>query len=372
MARADRAACSVEDLWAGYESGGAARAVRGVSFEVEQGAFFVLLGASGCGKTTTLRCISGLHRPSRGRITIAGREVYSGEAGRHVAPDRRGLGMVFQSYALWPHLSALDNVAFPIRWGHSRVGKRAALAAGMEALNAVGVGDLAKSYPWMMSGGQQQRVALARALVAKPKLLLLDEPLSNLDASLRSSMRSALQETIYNHGVSVVYVTHDQAEALSLATVIAVMHDGQIIEWGTPANLYERPTHAVTAAATGRANILRGSGVTGSGDGRFLVTTGGGPLECEGEPASAATGEAGVFFRPEAAVVEPWPGEGAGDGRTVAGVLSTAAYLGGHVEYDIDVGGERIAVEGTGGEGVAPGERVAVRVQRQRVRLVVQ
>ncbi len=370
-------AVSVEGLWATY--GTSAKdppAIRGVTFEVEAGAFFALLGPSGCGKTTTLRCLAGLHRPYAGRLAIQGTEVYSAERRRVVPPDRRDLGMVFQSYALWPHMSALDNVAFPLKWGRRHEKKASARAAAAAALESVGLGHLGASYPWMLSGGQQQRVALARALVASPGVLLLDEPLSNLDSSLRAEMRGVLKEIISSRPVTAIYVTHDQTEALAMATRIAVMHEGNILESGTPNELYERPAHRFTARATGKANLLSGRRLPASSGGGAAIETAGGRLACPeatGGLAASGGGSATLaFFRPERASLErAGAREVESDGCTISGVLSAAAFVGQYVEYEVLVGAETISVQGSGGEGVVPGDRVVVRVAPGAVRVVV-
>jgi multiple sugar transport system ATP-binding protein len=221
---------------------GQVNAVDGVSFTVESGKLLTLLGPSGCGKTTTLRCIAGLERPDSGRITIDGRDVYNSARNLVVPPNERGIGMVFQSYAIWPHMTVFENVAFPLRVSKSRKYSRAEVAEKVKiALEKVRLGGYEGRAATQLSGGQQQRLALARGLVREPGLLLLDEPLSNLDAKLREQMRFELKRLQLELGVTTLYVTHDQAEAMSLGDRVAVMRDGRIAQIGTPLDVYDRP-----------------------------------------------------------------------------------------------------------------------------------
>ena len=214
------------------ERGGAVKAAQDVSFKVAEGKLFTLLGPTGCGKTTTLRSIAGLERPTAGEIAVGGRLVYSGAKGVFVAPNRRGFGMVFQSYAIWPHMNVFQNVAFPLEV--RRLGRKVIRDKVMRVLPAVALDELADRDATKLSGGQQQRLALARALVMEPQLLLLDEPLSNLDAKLRERMRFELKRLQRELKLTTVYVTHDQSEALALSHEIAVMNEGRILQVGTP------------------------------------------------------------------------------------------------------------------------------------------
>jgi iron(III) transport system ATP-binding protein len=217
------------------------RAADDVTFDVPEGTFFTLLGPSGCGKTTTLRSIAGLERPVSGEIRIGEAVVFSGERRVFVPPNRRNIGMVFQSYAIWPHMNVFENAAFPLKVGSARLSKAAIDERVNRVLAAVGLADFAGREATRLSGGQQQRLALARALVMEPKLLLLDEPLSNLDAKLRQRMRFELKRLQRELGVTTVYVTHDQNEALALSRQIAVMNAGRIVQVGTPREIYESP-----------------------------------------------------------------------------------------------------------------------------------
>ena len=232
---------------------GFVRAVDDVSLIVESGRFITLLGPSGSGKTTTMRMIAGLERPDAGVISIGDR-VVSGR-GNFVPTYKRRLGMVFQSYAVWPHKTVEENVAFPLQQrGVSRAEQKWLV---QQMLERVGLGQHGGRYPSQLSGGQQQRVSLARALVAEPEVILFDEPLSNLDAQLRDSMRDLLAELLGPMGVTSVYVTHDQAEAMVLSDTIYVMKDGRVVQSGKPSDLYERPESTFVANFIGRANTFK-------------------------------------------------------------------------------------------------------------------
>jgi iron(III) transport system ATP-binding protein len=237
---------------------GEVKALRGVSFEVGKGELFTLLGPSGCGKTTTLRSIAGLERPKAGEITVKDRVVFSSAKGIFIAPNRRGFGMVFQSYAIWPHMNVFQNAAFPLEVGNGRHSRAGIQDKVMKVLTAVQLDRLAQREATTLSGGQQQRLALARALVMEPALLLLDEPLSNLDAKLREKMRFELKRLQRELRITTVYVTHDQAEALALSHEIAVMNEGRIQQIGTPREIYERPASQFVADFVGNTNFVEG------------------------------------------------------------------------------------------------------------------
>jgi len=223
-------------------------AVDRVSLDIPQGSLFFLLGPSGCGKTTCLRLLAGFYRPEEGWIRFDGRVV------NHVPPHRRNTGMVFQNYALWPHLTVFQNVEYGLRVRKVPSAERRRRV--MEMLERMGVAEQAHKYPLQLSGGQQQRVALARALVVKPDVLLLDEPLSNLDAALRIPMREEIRRIHREAGITSVYVTHDQADALVMADWIAVMRAGRIEQVGKPQEVYERPANAFVATFIGESNLL--------------------------------------------------------------------------------------------------------------------
>ena len=249
------------------------KAAQDVSFEVPQGKLFTLLGPSGCGKTTTLRSIAGLERPVSGEIEVDGAPVYSSTRHVLVPPNRRNFGMVFQSYAIWPHMNVLENAAFPLRVGRARLSRKEIQDKVMRVLAAVGLDHLAAREATRLSGGQQQRLALARALVMEPRLLLLDEPLSNLDAKLRERMRFELKRIQRELGLTTVYVTHDQSEALALSHEIAVMNEGRIVQIGSPRDIYERPASKFVADFIGSTNFLDAR-ILGRADARWALAGG--------------------------------------------------------------------------------------------------
>jgi iron(III) transport system ATP-binding protein len=236
---------------------GTVAAVDDVSFSVPQGQCYALLGPSGCGKTTILRCVAGLEQAERGTIAIDGRVV--SDADVFVPVHERAIGMVFQSYAIWPHLDVFDNVAYPLEVERPRVARAEIDKRVMDVLALVGMRAMARRPATRLSGGQQQRVALARAIVRRPRLLLLDEPLSNLDARLRDAMRRELSVLIRQIGVTALFVTHDQVEALSLADRVAVMERGRIVQEGAPADIYDRPRDLFVATFLGAANVIAGT-----------------------------------------------------------------------------------------------------------------
>ena len=248
---------------------GAVLAVDGVTLEIADGELFTLLGPSGCGKTTLLRLIAGFHRPDAGRIRFGERDVTD------LPPYARNIGMVFQNYALWPHMTVFQNVAYGLRIRRVR---GSALAAQVdEGLRKVNLSGLGARYPGQLSGGQQQRVALARALVLSPDILLLDEPLSNLDAKIRVQVRAEIRKLQQALGITTVYVTHDQEEALSLSDRVAVMRDGRVLQLGPPRELYERPRTRFVADFVGTNNLVPGRVVEAAGD-AVVVETGLGRL----------------------------------------------------------------------------------------------
>src|SRR5882724_6311538 len=238
----------VENLTKVYAAGQSSGGVHDLCLDVAAGEFYTLLGPSGCGKTTTLRCVAGLEEPSSGRIAIADRSVFDADTNIFLPANQRDLGMVFQSYAVWPHMSVFENAAFPLRmsrdrrWSMAEIRKR--VTRTLETMDLAAVADRSAA---LLSGGQQQRLALARALVAEPRLLLLDEPLSNLDALLREQMRIELRRLQKEIGITTVYVTHDQSEALALSDRIAVMTTGRIAQIGTPHQIYQQPGSAFVA-----------------------------------------------------------------------------------------------------------------------------
>lgn len=314
-------------------------AVHPLSLTVEQGEFLTLLGPSGCGKTTTLRMIAGFIRPDSGRISLQGRPLVDVERGIFVPPERRGMGMVFQSYAVWPHMNVFDNVAYPLRL--QKVARRALQARVEEALQLVALDGFAQRYPHQLSGGQQQRVALARALVARPQVLLLDEPLSNLDARLRDSMRQEIAALQKRLGITVVYVTHDQAEAMAMSDRILVMREGRVLQIDTPRAIYHAPAERFVAEFIGAANFLPCRVLSQSeGTARVALTLGaGGQSLVLDAVRRAALGEsAWLMVRPEhIRLIEPQA-----DG--LRGQVSRITYLGDRLELEVLVEGWRLRV----------------------------
>jgi len=270
----------------------AVRAVDGVDLQVEEKEFFVLLGLSGSGKTTLLRCVAGLERPETGEIVLGEQVVSSPQRGIFIAPEDRALGMVFQSYAVWPHMKVFDNVAFPLTNGKRKPPRSQVRGRVMAALELVQLSGLADRPVPFLSGGQQQRVALARALAVEPKVLLMDEPLSNLDARLREEVRDEIRGLAKKLGITVLYVTHDQVEAMALADRIAVMSGGRILQIGAPQDLYDFPSNRTVGAFLGSMNEFEG---TIQNDG--CVRTDLGPVQCA--VPNGAGPEVIVAIRPE-------------------------------------------------------------------------
>ncbi|MBV6759177.1 ABC transporter ATP-binding protein [Rhodococcus opacus] len=317
------------------------RVLNDVSFTIADGEFFTLLGPSGCGKSTTLNCVAGLERPDEGFISVADIVFLDSNANVFVAPEGRDLGMVFQSYALWPHMTIGDNLALPLKLRKVPKQRRAELIA--DALDKVGLLHLVDRYPHQMSGGQQQRVALARALVYAPKVLLLDEPLSNLDAKLREQARSWLKRLQSEVGITTIYVTHDQDEALSLSDRIAVMSKGNMLQVGSPTEIYEKPAVAEVANFIGRCNFLDGV-VTGvHGDEVVLNLTCSDQSLLVDTAFQGVTGQFGigqkvtVAVRPERLTLAD-SSNGVPAGSALEGTVLETAYVGSRFEYQVRVG----------------------------------
>src|SRR6202521_2177139 len=291
----------VQDLRLKYRTDeGEVEAVRGLSLNVERGQFYTLLGPSGCGKTSTLRCIAGLETPTSGAIEIDSTVVFASASRILVPPHRRNIGMVFQSYAIWPHMTVFDNVAFPLVHGVHKQSRKHVEEKVMRALSLVQLDGLAKRPAPMLSGGQQQRVALARAIASEPALLLLDEPLSNLDAKLREDMRHEIKTLVRRLDTTTLYVTHDQLEALSMSDRVALVNDGQIVQEGAPRDVYLRPADAFAANFLGRTNLLEGRVLDVAAG---TVETRWGILRC-GLPRLAESGsEVTVGFGPESVML---------------------------------------------------------------------
>jgi iron(III) transport system ATP-binding protein len=338
---------------------GSVQAVTGVSLGVADGRLLTLLGPSGCGKTTTLRMIAGLEQNDTGRIAIGDRVVSDPAAGLFVAPERREIGMVFQSYAIWPHMTVFANVAFPLE-----VRRRPAVEVRERvhgALRLMEMAHLADRPATALSGGQQQRVAIARALVFQPRVLLMDEPLSNLDAKLREQMRVELRALQQRLGITTVYVTHDQEEAMVLSDEIAVMHEGRVMQVAGPETIYTRPANRIVAAFVGAPNLLAAKT-------REVRQAAGGTLahvEADGwdgwcaAPHDLAAGEpVTVIVRPEAIQFGGRPATGI----TWKGTVVQRFFRGARNVYMVEVGAQRFTVDAPPDQPRVPGSEVTLGV----------
>ena len=308
-------------------------AVDGIDLDVPEGKLITLLGPSGCGKTTTLRLVAGLERPDSGRIRIGDRLMCCPEEGVHVGVHHRPIGVVFQSYAVWPHMTAVQNVMFPLQSGRNRLPRGAARERAMEALDMVGLGEFADRPAPALSGGQQQRVSLARALTREPEVLLLDEPLSNLDAGLRDRVRDEIRAVQQRLGITTVFVTHDQDEALAVSDEIIVMDQGRIVERGRAQDIYLRPREEFTARFMGISNSLPGT-VGSSTEDTAEIELAHGRLRCLTSGRPAAGSRVNVFVRPESLVLsrkDP-------TGRGWKGTVEFSIYHGDCWDYHVRVG----------------------------------
>jgi ABC-type Fe3+/spermidine/putrescine transport system ATPase subunit len=334
-----------------------------VSFTVPTGEMLSILGPSGCGKSTTLRLLAGLERPEAGEIHIGGKLASSAAAGVAIRPEDRDVGFVFQSYALWPHLTVAEHVAYPLQ---SHAGRRASIRERVATtLEAVDLDGLGERYPSELSGGQQQRVALARALVQEPSVLLLDEPLSNLDAGLRSRMALELRRLQRSLGFTAVYVTHDRVEALSLSDSMLVMESGRAIEYGPPREVYERPRSAFAARFVSAANVFGAVVTERKGDRLICEVTGGerlativpASLEAPQERATVS-----LAVRPESFSLAP-SHEGAAAG-SLHGDVESITYYGSYTDVVVKTpaGPIRARVRPESAEGTGIGARVTIEV----------
>lgn len=337
----------VENLELTYRSADALHhAVRGVSLVVDYGIFYTLLGPSGCGKTTTLRCIAGLERPDSGEIIIGDQVAYSSARGIWVPPHKRCIGMVFQSYAIWPHMTVFQNVAFPLRYIRPRPSTKEMRNLVHGALALVKLGGLEDRPAPFLSGGQQQRLALARALVGKPKVLLLDEPLSNLDAKLREEMRSELSELVSRLNITTLYVTHEQTEALTMSDFVGVMNEGRIMQEGPAEEIYTSPLEPFVANFVGRTNFISGtvSETQLGSNKRVRVATEIGTLEVRG--AGGIAGRVGepvtIAIRPENILLGR---DGPGAGLQLRGTAKSVVYLGNTVDCAVTIGAVHLRMQ---------------------------
>jgi len=327
--------------------------IRNANFALENGTFFTLLGPSGCGKTTTLRCLAGLETPDEGRVAVEGDVLFDSAAGINVPMNRREVGMVFQSYAIWPHMTVAENVAFPLTVSKDRRYSRGEIEQMVdEALRTVDLAGFQSRPATRLSGGQQQRVALARSIVKTPRLLLLDEPLSNLDAQLREEMRVELKRLQRQIGITTVYVTHDQAEALTLSDQIAVIDQANVIQIGTPREIYFRPANDFVAKFVGSTNLLDGKVVRVEGDTVEVEIAQSGRLACVKNGAMQTGDQVAVSIRPETVRLST-TGQDRGTGANrLSGTVRNVAFLGDACRVDVQVDGAQqpVSIRRTGHE----------------------
>jgi iron(III) transport system ATP-binding protein len=318
---------------------GSTRALDDISFTVADKELFTLLGPSGCGKSTTLMSIAGFQQPDTGRIVCGDHTYFDADSNVNLPAERRNLGIVFQSYAIWPHMTVFDNIAFPLRVRRTRKAElRSKVAQALELLEITALVD---RYPHELSGGQQQRVALARAIVCSPTVLLLDEPFSNLDAKLRERARVWLKDLQHSLGLTTVFVTHDQDEALSMSDRILVMNEGRILQNGAPQEIYHRPAHRFVAGFVGQCNLLTGQ-LDGLDSTHPRLTIPGAPAPLTLPPTFTGAGAATVAIRPETIAVVPvvnrqpyncWAAE-----------IHAAEFLGDHYLYRVTAGSVDLVV----------------------------
>jgi iron(III) transport system ATP-binding protein len=349
-------------------------AIDDVSFEVEEGELFTLLGPSGCGKTTTLRSIAGLERPDKGKIVVGDRVMFSaggnGE-GRTVnmPANQRGLGMVFQSYAIWPHMTVFDNVAFPlqVRKRSDRPSKKEIRERVERVLETMELSEQIDRQATKLSGGQQQRLALARALVIQPPLLLLDEPLSNLDAKLRENLRFELKRLQRELGITSIYVTHDQVEALALSTHIAVMRAGKVVQLGKPREVYMDPHNKFVAEFIGTSNFIPATIGQHSGT-AYVVETANGNLFIDSPHELPVGHEVVVSIRPEAVDLSTAPRPGVRNEWN--GTVVTRAFLGDAVDHVVAVGKQEVRVRTNPDISIEPNTQVYLQLDPAKISLV--
>ncbi|WP_236792209.1 ABC transporter ATP-binding protein [Amycolatopsis sp. GM8] len=344
---------NIENLTKGF--GPAVRAIDELTLDIAEGELVVLLGPSGCGKTTLLRCLAGLERPDSGRIAIGGEEVFGGR--REIPTHRRGIGLVFQNYALWPHMTVAQNVAYPLR--AKGVSRRAREAAAREALALVECETLVDRLPAAISGGQQQRVALARAIVARPRLILFDEPLSNLDYRLRGQLRQEIRDLHRTLGFTGVYVTHDQTEAMQLGSRVVVLREGRIEQLAPPQELFDRPATSYVARFLGIGNAIALS----RSDDRWVFGDPAVEIDLPHVPLPADSCE--LLLRAVDLTLAPPGSEGGADRVVVEGTVRDVLFGGDVSEWIVEVGGGTVLTATAAARTwpYAAGDRVAVQFE---------
>ena len=357
---------SIKDLNKSFPtSRGMVHAIRDLSLKIETGEFFSLLGPSGCGKTTTIRCIAGLENPNDGEIILEDEIVFSSSKKRMVQAHQRKIGMVFQSYAIWPHMNVFDNVAFPLKYGlKKRPPEHVIKEKVAEACSMVQMEGLENRSATHLSGGQQQRVALARSLVRGTNLVLFDEPLSNLDAKLRVEMRIELRQLIKKIGATAVYVTHDQAEAFAVSDRVGVMLDGRLIQVGTPREIYLKPCDSFIADFVGRINFLNAEIIDhNAATGENVVQTPIGIIDCPDLKDQPKGRHVKLGIRAESIKLLPITEEGAAN--CFRGNVKNAVFLGEYIDCKVIIGSESFSVKAPPESKIIAGTQVAVLFPRQ-------
>ncbi|MFC1815456.1 ABC transporter ATP-binding protein [Thermodesulfobacteriota bacterium] len=348
---------------------GGVLAVQAINFEVKEGSFFTLLGPSGCGKTTTLRCVAGLERPEGGEIMIGDEIVVSPEKNIFVPPHQREIAMVFQSYAIWPHMNVFDNTAFALTQGKGKLSKKQVKEKVDKALHLVQLSGLENRPAPQLSGGQQQRLALARSLAKEPKLLLLDEPLSNLDAKLRENMRLELKKMLRKLNMTALYVTHDQVEALVMSDVVAVMWKGKIVEVNSPREIYNKPKDQFTASFIGTNNFFEGKILDSIAPGKTATAEiAENRLDCI-LPEGVNKGDKIILaIRPEN--IELSKQEPVSKANILKGKIEVAAFLGDIIDCRVLVGSHAVSVKFRHDSDISEGESIFLRLPAESLQVI--
>lgn len=326
-----------------HANGKRVQVIKNLNLTIASGDFFSLLGPSGCGKTTIIRCIAGLETPDEGEIMIGGNIVFSSEKKLNVPAHKRNIGMVFQSYAIWPHMNVFENVAFPLKHGvRKKLTEKEVTELVEESLDLVSLHGYGSRPAPQLSGGQQQRVALARAIVARPEVILLDEPLSNLDAKLRKETRLELRQLFQKIGTTAIFVTHDQAEAFAVSDSVAVMNGGHIMQMASPQEIYLHPTSAFVADFVGRIFFLDAVALH-QADGRLVAKTGIGDIECVTRKSFPPGKKLKLGIRPEQA--QPAEHMGNEGVNCFKAMLRSSVFLGEYFDAKISIGNTELEIK---------------------------